>query len=387
MKHEFQNVCLQSNSVNLLIENGLIKSISNSAEEFTHIITPLSVDPHVHLDKTFTASRCPIHQTGLFGAIEIMREDYVNWSEEDIRTRMQIAIQEAYENGIYALRSHVDWQSTTPNLAWNVLGELIEDWSDRLVIQRSALMSVDLFENLETSRKIAKIVSEQNGVLGCFVYKQKNFSKGLKYIFDAAKHYDLYLDFHVDEGLDADATALDEIIELTKLHQMSGKVLCGHACSLAVRCPTEVEIIANDAARAGLSLVVLPTTNLQLQDNTLGRTPRLRGIAPIHELKSAGIPISFGADNVADPFFRMGSYDAIETLKLACMVAHLNPNDWLSSITENPANALGIDLPKIEIGAPADFILLEGRNWEEALRTDRKTRQVFRSLELKNNGY
>ena len=83
----------------------------------------------------------------------------------------------------------------------------------------------------------------------------------------------------------------------------------------------------------------------------------------------------------------MGSYDSIETLKLACMVAHLNPNVWLSSITENPANALGIDLPKIEIGAPADFILLEGRNWEEALRTDRKTRQVFRSLELKNNGY
>ena len=91
------------------------------------------------------------------------------------------------------------------------------------------------------------------------------------------------------------------------------------------------------------------------------------------------MPVLLGADNVADPFFSMGTYDALDVLRNASVVAHLAPADWLDSITTNPARAMGRDINEIKIGGSADFILIEGYSWEDALRNPNASRQVFRA--------
>ena len=160
---------------------------------------------------------------------------------------------------------------------------------------------------------------------------------------------------------------------------MAGRVLCGHACALAIRPEVEVARVLDAAAAAGIALTVLPTTNLHLQDMQPGRSPRQRGLAPMLELRAAGVSVLLGADNVADPFYPHGSYDQIEVLRLACLAAHLNPAEWLGAITTAPALAMGLSAPALAVGQPADFILIEGADWDAALRSARAPRQIIRS--------
>ncbi len=384
MNYEFKNVCLNKKTVDITVCDGVISSILKVDGTASQVIIPLPIDPHVHLDKTFTASRCSAMQTGLFGAIEAMRCDLPNWSETDLRARMGKALQEAFKNGFTALRSHVDWWNPDPGLAWSVLGELAQEWSEKIFIQRASLTSVDMLSDIEFSKRLAKHVAKDGEVLGCFIYRHAHQSEGIKNAFDLAEKYNLLLDFHVDEGLDPNADAFDLIVEKTAEKRMGGMVLCGHACSLSIRPQKDVQRAIGKAAEAGVALTVLPTTNLQLQDNVEGRTPRLRGIAPMQELHAAGVPVLLGADNVADPFYRMGSYDAFDILRLACSVGHINPEQWLDAITTRPAKVLGLSESNIKVGSSADFLLLKGENWEDALRSSSQGRQIVRSGEIQN---
>ncbi len=116
----------------------------------------------------------------------------------------------------------------------------------------------------------------------------------------------------MDEGLDADATGLDVIADLTRHHGKAGRVLCGHACSLSIRPDGESD---GPRCRGGLALTILPTTNLHLQDMAPAAPPPARAGsgAGIAQGRRAG---SVRTDNVRDPFFPYGAHDPVDMLRL-----------------------------------------------------------------------
>ncbi len=378
MNTEFSHVLLNGSTVALTLRGERIAAIEPLSESAREVAMPLPVDPHVHLDKTFTARRCRSTKPGLFGAIEAMQEDIANWSEDDLRSRIGRALDEASENGMTALRSHVDWNEPQAPLAWHILGEMAQGWRGRLHVQRASLTSLDLLGDPDYGPCIADRVAKDGEVLGCFVYRNSRIDERLARVFALADRHSLRLDFHVDEGLEADANGFDRIVTLTARHGFRGRVLCGHACSLSTRPETEVARTIDAAAEAGVALTVLPTANLWLQDSSGDRTPRMRGLAPVHELRAAGVSVLFGSDNVADPFYPFGSYDSVEVLRMASLSAQLDPEGWLDSITAGPARSMGLEPPELAVGTPANFMLIEGRDWNEALRSPRARRQIVR---------
>ncbi len=370
-------VWLNGAVVSVTCAGGRIARLDPVAGPARAVMMPLATDPHVHLDKCFTAHRCRAAKPGLFGAIEAMQSDKALWTEADLRARITRGLAEGYAHGVAALRSHVDWGEPAVPLAWSVMAEAAADWAGRVTLQRAALVSLDLLGDVDHGPAIAARVAADGAVLGCFVYRNADLAAKLARVFRLAADHGLWLDFHVDEGLEPEATGFDDIARLTLLHGMAGRVLCGHACSLAIR-PDAAQAI-DLAAKAGLALTILPTTNLHLQDMTAGRSPRLRGLAPAQELRAAGVPVLFGADNVRDAFYPYGSHDPVEVLRLACLTLHLSPDDWLDAITTAPAQAMGLPVPRLAVGAPADFILIEGADWTEALSSPRTPRHVFRA--------
>lgn len=370
---------LNGQTVSLSVRHGRIDSIAAVPGPARAVILPLPVDPHVHLDKTFTSHRCRASKPGLFGAIEAMAADIPNWTGADLRARATLALNEAYGNGISAMRSHIDWGQAAVPLAWNVLGELADEWRGRLTLQRAALAPLDLVGDPDIGPQIAAQVTKDAAVLGCFVYRNSDLDTKLALVFGLAERHGLRLDFHVDEGLDPLAEGFDHIVALTAKHRLAGRVLCGHACSLSIRPEADVARAIGQAAEAGVAVTVLPATNLHLQDMQQGRSPRLRGLAPMQELRAAGVEALLGADNVSDPFYPGGSYDQIEVLRLACLAAHLSPAAWLDAITAGPARAMGLTPPRIAASEPADFMLIEGADWDAALRSAHSPRQIIRS--------
>lgn len=386
MTPDLAAVHFDGRTVAIRLDHGRIMAIDPAPGPATAVILPLPAEPHVHLDKTYTAHRCRATKPGLFGAIEAMAADKANWSEDDLHRRIARGLSGAYTNGVAALRSHIDWTEPGVPLAWAVLGEAAQDWRHRISIQRAALAPIDLLGDADHGPSIAATVAKDGGVLGAFIYRNEGLATKLDRVFALAVRHGLALDFHVDEGLEPEAQGFDAIVALTAKHSLGGRVLCGHACSLSIRPDTEVARVVDAAARAGVALTVMPSTNLYLQDMAPCRTPRLRGLAPMHELRNAGVEVLLGTDNVRDPFYPYGVYDPVDTLRLGAVSAHLDPAVWHDAITTTPARVMGFDLPKIAVGQPANFMLIEGADWADAISNPRAGRHIFRAGKTQTQG-
>lgn len=369
---------LNGRTVRLVLEHGLIAAVKDTAEEAQAMVMPLLVEPHVHLDKTGTSHRTQPTKPGLFGAIEAIEADKLLWTTVDLRERIGRAMEEAFAAGVRAIRSHVDWSGPDAPLAWSILKEVAEEWRDRMPLQLASLIPIDILGEPDIAAQTAAQVARDGGVLGAFIYRQGNEEARIKAVFEAAAKFDLMLDFHVDEGLDLEADAFDLIVEETRRRGMAGRVLCGHACSLSIRPDRELKATAQAAAEAGVGLSVQPSANLFLQDMSDGRTPRLRGIAPVKELREAGVEVMFGTDNVRDAFIPFGQYDPLETLRLAWIGAQTPPDDWADAITNTPARALGLMPGRIAVGEPADFVVLDAPDLAAGLAAGTPHRQVWR---------
>lgn len=363
------------------VDAGRIASLTPSQATNGGFVTPLLADVHVHLDKTFTIER--IAQKGsakvecLFDAIDLMNIDRESWNAEDIRARATRGLEAAFAQGVGAMRSHVDW--TTPEMptAWPVLNELRQEWKDRIDLELAALIHGDIV--LDAGAEIAEQVEKDGGVLGAFFYRNADLEAKVEAMFRLAIQHSLKLDFHVDEGLEPEADGFSLIVAATKRHKMSGRVLCGHACSLSLRSPQELSGILDAAADAGTALVSLPTSNLYLQDRLGGKSPRLRGVAPLKEARRAGMDAMLGSDNVRDAFYPYGDYDPLSVLRLAAPVCHLEPDEWLDSITTLPARFIGSDRVQIlSEGRPANFIWHEATDINDLISRPQAHRVIWR---------
>ena len=239
------------------------------------------------------------------------------------------------------------------NCIYNLINDIKFKWAGRVAIQMCSLTSIDVLESV--GEIIAKRIKSDGGILGAFIYRNERLDEKIRTAFELAAKYDLDLDFHVDEGLDRQAEGFDLIVKSTKDFGMGGKVLCGHACSLSVRDEAEVSKIITNAAEAKVGLTCLPTTNLWLQDNIEGRTPRLRGLAPVQEARTAGVPVMFASDNCQDAFYPFGNYDMLSVFKTAVIACHLNESEWFESVSTTPAKWMGFD-NLISVGSEASFI-------------------------------
>lgn len=354
---------------------GRITAITPSQARGGGFVMPLMADIHVHLDKTLTAHRMPRAATSLFQAIEMMGADAQTWTPDDLHARASDALHRAWHHGTALMRSHVDWYQPQPPAAWQVLTALADEWRGRVDLQLAALTPLDLMADIGPA--IAAHLQVQGGVLGAFVYRNDDLAARIGGVFDLAQTHGLDLDFHVDEGLEPEATGIDAIIAETARRGMGGRVLCGHGCALSIRPPDQVARLLDQAARAGVALTVLPGANLYLQDGAPGRTPRLRGLAPMTEARATGLPVMIGSDNVRDGFFPYGDYDLWDMFRLAVIAGHLPPQDWLDAISATPAAWMGRDL-RITQGGPASFVWIQADDLFDALSRPGAARQVWR---------
>jgi cytosine deaminase len=190
----------------------------------------------------------------------------------------------------------------------------------------------------------------------------------------------LSVDFHADETLDPGAEGLRMIAEAVLETGFEAPVVVGHCCSLAAQDEARAMETLDLVAKAGLHIVSLPMCNLYLQDRQAGRTPRMRGITLVHEMRARGINVSFASDNTRDPFYAYGDLDMLEVLRQATRIGHLDHSapDWVQAVLANPARACGFAPPSLETGAPADLVIFRARDWSELLARPQADRIVLR---------
>jgi cytosine deaminase len=390
--------------VALLIDDGRIAAIEphapGGAATFDldgAMVLPAFVDAHTHLDKGDLLATGMAPERDLFTAVARVREDYGRWTEAGLRRRAAFALASAYAHGTRALNTYVDWPDLgAPEgpLAWRVMSALRREWAGRIDLRITSLAPIDKLADAAQAETLARVLAAGGGhggavgTLGLFVYPGAPL-QWLPRAFDLAERFGLALDFHIDEHLDPPVANIGHVVRLAHERGLGARTICGHACVLGVLEGGERDRLLDQIAASGVSLVCLPYTNLYLQDSgpaggastTPRRTPRRRGVLPVHEARARGIPLAFASDNHRDPFFPGGDLDLLQALSLAAMAAHLDDaaTAWADAITRAPARMLGLAWDGVlRAGAPADLVLHPGRHSAEVLGRPQWGRQVLR---------
>ena len=349
------------------------------------IVLPRLVDVHTHLDKGHIWPRSPNPDGTFMGALHSAGRDRVAfWSAEDVAARMDFSLRAAFAHGTCAVRTHLDSLGPQTAISWPVFAEMREAWKGRITLQATALFTCDIVTNDEPQfRDIVSTVARHGGVLGGVTFlgaaPDAALDLALDRIFMAAAANGLDLDFHVDESDAPEARSLERIADAALRHRFQGRILAGHCCSLALQDEADAARVIDKLGEAGIAVVSLPMCNMYLQDRRPGRTPRWRGVPPLHELKAAGVPVMVASDNTRDPFYAYGDLDMIEVFREATRIAHLDHSDdnWIAAVTTTPAAVMRLaDAGRLSEGGAADFILTRARSWTELLARPQADRVV-----------
>ena len=350
------------------------------------LLLPRLVDLHTHLDKGHIWPRRPNPDGTFAGALEnagVDREEC--WTAEDVRARMGFAIRCALAHGTGAIRTHLDSRGKQTAITWPVFAEMRAAYADRVALQGVALFPLDtVLDGPDEFRTVVAITARHGGILGGVTFTGRapdaRTDAALDRLMQAASADGLDLDLHVDESGDPKARTLERVADAALRNRFRGKILCGHCCSAALMGEGELDRLLAKVAEARIAVVSLPLCNMYLQDRVPGRTPRWRGVAPLHEMARVGIPVAVASDNTRDPFYAYGDLDMLEVFREATRILQLDHSGpgWIRTVAATPADLMGLDRHgRVEAGDPADLLLTRARSLNELLSRPQNDRTVL----------
>lgn len=341
------------------------------------MVLPTFTDMHTHLDKGHIWPRSPNPDGTFMGALTTVGTDRsARWSARDVATRMEFSLRCAFAHGTAAIRTHLDAIPPQDAISFAVFRDKRAEWAQRVDLQAACLIGAEGCDADGPFGRTADIVAESGGVLGMVTYPLPDIAARIRLFFAVAEARGLQADFHVDETLDPANNTLRQIAETVIETGFAAPVVVGHCCSLSAMPEAEALATLDLVARAGIHVVSLPMCNLYLQDRHVHRTPRLRGITLVHEMKARGINLSFASDNTRDPFYAYGDLDMVEVMREATRIGHLDHTgtDWVTAFTTNPARAMGLST-KLD---PDNIVLFRARSWNEFFARPQSDRIVIR---------
>lgn len=363
---------------------GAVKHYLASFDLDRGIVLPRLVDVHTHIDKGHIWQRAPNPNGTHLGARNaVMADREKNWSAEDVARRMDFALRCAFAHGTGALRTHIDSYPRQTPISWPVFAEMREQWKGRIALQAVSLCPIDVVNDEAVFRALVDTVVKHGGILGGLTFlgeaPNPKTDAMLDKIFEASIANGLDLDFHVDESHLPEARSLGQIADAALRHKFKGQIVAGHCCALALADDAERATIIAKVAEAGIAVVSLPMCNMYLQDRVARRTPRWRGVAPLHELDAAGVKVMAASDNTRDPFYAYGDLDMLEVHREATRILHFDHSDrpWLKAVAATPGEVMRLPHGRMAVGAPAGMILTRARTMNELLARPQNDRVVL----------
>jgi cytosine/creatinine deaminase len=347
------------------------------------MVWPAFVDMHTHIDKGHIWPRQPNPDGTFLGALEAVAADReARWSAEDVSRRMDFSLRCAYAHGTSLLRTHLDSASPQHRISWPVFAEMRDRWTGRVDLQAVSIIELDALLDDAYADELVPLIRECGGVLGAVPFMSENLDRGLEKVMHMAAEAGLDLDFHIDETLDPDASALRHVADTAIRTAFPGRIVAGHCCSLSTQPAAEAGETMDRVAEAKVAVVSLPMCNLYLQDRVVGRTPRFRGVTLLHELMARDIDVAVGSDNTRDPFYAYGDLDMLEVFRESVRIVQLDHPiaAWANIVARTPASILRReDHGVIGAGRRADLVLFRARTWTELLSRPQADRTVLRS--------
>jgi cytosine/adenosine deaminase-related metal-dependent hydrolase len=324
------------------------------------LLLPGLIDAHTHLDKSFLGH--PWQPNG--GGPRII--DFIE-NERRLKTRLGLdAAQQAERQALRSvalgsthIRSHVD---VDPQVGVRSIEGVLatrEKLAGIVDIQIVAFPQWGLLSRPGTAELMEEALRLGADIVGGLdpAAIDRDPKGHLDLVFALAERFGRPIDIHLHEPDNLGAFSLREVCLRTRAHGMQGRVMLSHAFSLGADDPDLVAGQVEALASAGVAVM------------TTG--PAGWPAPAVADLHAAGVTICSGNDGMRDAWQPFGDADMLARANAVAQRNEFRRDEGLelalATATELAARAMGLSDYGLEVGAMADFLLVEAETVAEAV--------------------
>jgi cytosine deaminase len=339
------------------------------------ITTPSFVEPHIHLDKALTAERARENTSNVFEeSIAIMREVKRAYTVDDVAERATRVIHALVGYGVTFIRSYVDVDTITGLTALAGVVTARERCRRLAHVELIAFPQEGIFSDPGTDELMARALEQGADVVGGMPHAElleAESSRHTDLVFELARRFDRDIQMHVDETDDPGARTLHYYAVKALREGYAGRVSADHVTALAAYDDTYAARVIGLVARAGMSVVTLPSK--LMRGGIRDRQPRRRGITRVQELLDAGVNVAYGQDVIQDGFLPVfGTGDPLQTGFLLAFAAQFHTRRAIETLydmaTVNGARLMRVADYGLDVGRRADLMVIDAPSVQEAYR-------------------
>lgn len=390
-----KNVFLENSTekTDILVKDGKFEKIAPDIEPIPGdeiidcdgcMVLPQFIESHVHLDATLTAGDPRWNLSGtLFEGIACWAERKEKLSKQDVKDRARNAIRKQAANGIGHVRTHVD--VTDPTLiALEAMLELKDDLKDEVNIQIVAFPQDGIMSFPNGNQLVENAVKMGADVIGAiphFEFTREYGVESLNFIMKLAEKYEKLVDVHCDEIDDEQSRFVETLAARAYESGLKERVTASHTTAMHSYNNAYAYKLFRLLRMSNINFVANPLVNTHLQGR-FDTYPKRRGITRVKELLADGINVSFGHDDIFDPWYPLGDGNMRDVIHMGLHVCQMmGYEEILNSyklVTHNAARTLHLgDSYGIKEGNPASFIILNSNNFYNALNEKKEVLYNF----------
>jgi cytosine deaminase len=365
--------------VDVGIADGLIRSIEPAGvkgpkgpliEAHANLVTESFVNTHLHLDKVFTLldlgdAALTDYQSGEMGsamsAIETAAAVKIGQDRDAMLAAGRRALAMAAYYGTTHIRALADVDSKARTRGVEVLLRLKEEWAGVVDLQVVAFAQDGIIREPGTAgllRQCMELGADVVGGIPWIEFTDAAMAEHVRICFDIAVEYDADVSMLLDDAGDPGLRTLEMMAVEALRRNWQGRTLAHHARAMQLYPEPYFARLLSLLAAADIAVVSDPHTG------------------PLHarvkELVNAGITVSLGQDDISDAYYAFGRNNMLEVAFLGAhllwMMAGPDQEVLYDAVSTSAARSIGLKNHRLEIGAPANLVVVQGETVTEALR-------------------
>src|SRR3954471_19849324 len=282
----------------LLIRDGRIYAYGSALREAEpgaeiiggggRLLAPDFVEAHLHIEKALLLDRMPpeVHSVG--EAIAATAALKRGLTRDDMRERAEALLRMARRHGTLYVRAHVEVDPILGLSALEVALELRQTLAGLMTLQVVAFPQEGIQKSPGTEELLREALQLGADALGGVPYVDPDPVAHLDTLFrlalEAGVPLDLHADFSDEPPADPPGLTARHAAKRALAEGYIGRVVLGHATALGALPPAELQPLAELLARADISVITLPTTDLYLGGRTDTVNVR-RALTPVAALR------------------------------------------------------------------------------------------------------
>ena len=352
------------------METQIAAEADHIIEAAGNLVTESFANPHLHLDKVYTLMMLDDqamkdyhgHDMGkAMTAIEQAARVKENYDRSWILDNVRRAVWWAAGNGCTHIRAFADVDNQAKLEGVAALLEAKQEFAGIVELQVVAFPQDGVVREpgaSELVREAMHMGADLVGGIPWIEYTESDAKQHIEAMFDLAVEFDKGVSMLVDDAGDPGLRTLEMMAVKTIEMGWQGRVLAHHARAMALYPRPYFQKLAALLRRAQIPVVSDPHTG-PLH-------------APVKELQDEGVLVCLGQDDISDAYYPYGQNNMLEIAFLNShmlwMTTRAEMETLFDMVTISAAQAMGVYGHLLEVGAPANLVILEGETVLEALR-------------------